>query len=249
MPAAARASALIAACVIVAGCATRLSTPPSDSARVKQRRPSRKARTAGIAAVELDTEHGAEAALLARGERMTGMRWAGPGNARAATAGCSSSNSASACAFSWCTRRRASSVRRPRKVRKLSNGDCRSGRAHWPTRSVARAAQRSFATTAPPTTSLWPLMYLVVECTTRSAPSAIGVCSAGDRKVLSTTTSAPTAMRGFGDEAQVGDAQQRIGRRFDPDQLRRLRQRRGQCARIGEVGGDQCRSGSSSPAH
>ena len=32
MPAAARASGAIAAWVIVAGCATRLSTPPSDSA-------------------------------------------------------------------------------------------------------------------------------------------------------------------------------------------------------------------------
>ena len=46
MPAAARASGDIAAWVIVAGCAIRLSTPPSDSARVKHCRPSRKARTA-----------------------------------------------------------------------------------------------------------------------------------------------------------------------------------------------------------
>src|SRR5690606_34019648 len=46
MPAAARASGVIAAWVIVAGCATRLSTPPSDSARVNQRSPSTKARTA-----------------------------------------------------------------------------------------------------------------------------------------------------------------------------------------------------------
>ncbi len=51
----------------------------------------------------------------------------------------------------------------------------------------------SRATTAPPTTSLWPLMYLVVECTTTSAPSSKGCCSAGDRNVLSTTSSAPTA--------------------------------------------------------
>jgi hypothetical protein len=43
--------------------------------------------------------------------------------------------------------------------------------------------------TAPPTTSLCPLMYLVVECTTMSAPSASGCCSAGDRKVLSATNS------------------------------------------------------------
>jgi hypothetical protein len=34
-------------------------------------------------------------------------------------------------------------------------------------------------------------MYFVVECTTRSAPSAIGCCQTGLRKVLSTATSAP----------------------------------------------------------
>ena len=36
-------------------------------------------------------------------------------------------------------------------------------------------------------------MYLVVECTTTSAPSASGCCSRGERKVLSTTTCAPTS--------------------------------------------------------
>ena len=45
-PARRRASGSIAACVIVAGCATRLSTPPSDSASEKQLMPSTKARTA-----------------------------------------------------------------------------------------------------------------------------------------------------------------------------------------------------------
>ena len=47
--------------------------------------------------------------------------------------------------------------------------------------------------TAPPTTSLWPLRYFVVECTTMSAPSASGRCQPGDRNVLSATTSAPIA--------------------------------------------------------
>src|SRR5580765_7476701 len=36
-------------------------------------------------------------------------------------------------------------------------------------------------------------MYLVVECTTRSAPSVRGCCHPGERKVLSTTTRAPAA--------------------------------------------------------
>ena len=36
-------------------------------------------------------------------------------------------------------------------------------------------------------------MYLVVECTTRSAPRVSGCCQPGERKVLSTTVSAPAA--------------------------------------------------------
>jgi hypothetical protein len=102
---------------------------------------------------------------------------------------------ASASVFSWCTRSRASSVRRPRRVRKLSNGEPVRPRqfAHQVSWSCSA---RSFATTAPPTTSLWPLMYLVVECSTKSAPkSSIGRCSAGDRKVLSTSASAPAGAR------------------------------------------------------
>jgi len=45
--------------------------------------------------------------------------------------------------------------------------------------------------TMPPTLSLWPLRYFVVLCITRSAPSAIGRCSAGLAKVLSTASRAP----------------------------------------------------------
>jgi hypothetical protein len=45
-------------------------------------------------------------------------------------------------------------------------------------------------------------MYLVVEWTTASAPSASGCWRYGDANVLSTTSSAPP--------------QQRVGRRFDP---------------------------------
>jgi hypothetical protein len=101
---------------------------------------------------------------------------------------------ASALALRSCTRRRACSVRRPRSVRKLSNGEARQAERSSPTTSAARRARRRFAITAPPTTSLWPLMYLVVECTTRSAPSASGA-AAGDRKVLS---SRPRARRAHG---------------------------------------------------
>ncbi len=46
---------------------------------------------------------------------------------------------------------------------------------------------------APATTSLWPLMYFVVEWMTTSAPSSRGRCRSGVRNVLSTTTRAPTS--------------------------------------------------------
>ena len=49
------------------------------------------------------------------------------------------------------------------------------------------------ATTAPPTTSLCPPQYLVVECMTTSAPSASGCCRYGDAKVLSTARMAPAS--------------------------------------------------------
>ena len=55
-----------------------------------------------------------------------------------------------------------------------------------------RSARSSRAvTSAPPTTSLCPLRYLVVECTTRSTPSASGRWKYGLRKVLSATVSRP----------------------------------------------------------
>ena len=44
--------------------------------------------------------------------------------------------------------------------------------------------------TMPPTTSEWPPMYFVVECTTTSAPSSNGFCRYGEAKVLSTTSAA-----------------------------------------------------------
>ena len=48
-------------------------------------------------------------------------------------------------------------------------------------------------TSAPPSTSLCPPKYLVVECITTSAPSASGRCSTGVAKVLSQASSAPCA--------------------------------------------------------
>ena len=55
----------------------------------------------------------------------------------------------------------------------------------------ARGGPRRATTTAPPTTSECPPRYLVVECTTASAPSSSGRWTTGVANVLSTATSAP----------------------------------------------------------
>ncbi len=48
-------------------------------------------------------------------------------------------------------------------------------------------------TAIPPRRSPWPPRYFVAECTTTSAPSSTGRCSAGEAKVLSTTVTALAA--------------------------------------------------------
>jgi hypothetical protein len=52
-----------------------------------------------------------------------------------------------------------------------------------------RAGSRT--TTAPPTISEWPPIYLVTECATMSIPWSSGRCTADDAKVLSTTVMMP----------------------------------------------------------
>lgn len=87
---------------------------------------------------------------------------------------------------------RIASVLSPRRTRNASNGP-RIAPALFCT--VCRRSPRTSlaATTTPPMPSERPLRYLVVECTTRSAPSSSGRCSTGVRKVLSTTRSAPAS--------------------------------------------------------
>src|SRR5689334_17355280 len=50
----------------------------------------------------------------------------------------------------------------------------------------------SLVITAPPTTSLCPEMYFVVECTTTSTPRSNGFCKYGDANVLSKTEINPS---------------------------------------------------------
>ena len=72
---------------------------------------------------------------------------------------------------------------------------------------------------APPTTSEWPPRYLVVECTTTSAPSASGCCRYGVANVLSTTQRRAARRAPARPAAAMSTIeQQRVGRRLDPDQ-------------------------------
>ena len=83
-------------------------------------------------------------------------------------------------------------MRSPRSARNASSG---AGIAPYSERRCTRAAASSSdaVIAAPMSTSLWPEMYFVAECTTTSAPSSSGRCSSGVANVLSTATIAPCA--------------------------------------------------------
>ena len=80
----------------------------------------------------------------------------------------------------------------PRVVRNASIGPETAPTANW-MKPIFSASSASLTITAPPTTSECPPMYLVVECTTTSAPRASGCCRYGEAKVLSTTSRAPAS--------------------------------------------------------
>ena len=82
-------------------------------------------------------------------------------------------------------------------------------------------------TRAPPMTSECPPRYFVVECMTTSAPSASGCCRYGEAKVLSTTSVALLAWATSASARDVGDVEQGIGGRLDPEDLGGRGDRRG----------------------
>ena len=110
------------------------------------------------------------------------------------TLGCAASSSTIASALSQCRSMRSASVRTPRSTSQASKGPGIAPIEFWcaPRRAAMPA---SLVSAAPPTTSLCPPRYLVVECTTTSAPSASGCWRYGVAKVLSTTRIAPARGR------------------------------------------------------
>ena len=86
---------------------------------------------------------------------------------------------------------RSASVFSPRSARKLSKGPEMAPTAFWRKVSLSASSALSPTTATPPTMSEWPFRYLVVECTTASAPSSSGRWIQGLAKVLSTTVQMP----------------------------------------------------------
>ena len=84
---------------------------------------------------------------------------------------------------------RTASVLMPRSVSQASNGARHAaGRVLV---ELDRLELLPAPITAPPITSEWPPRYLVVEWTTRSAPSSSGCWRYGEANVLSTASMAP----------------------------------------------------------
>ena len=98
-----------------------------------------------------------------------------------------------AVAFAQCAHAQCS-VFTPRSTRQQSNGP-----GTPPSDSAGSDAlghRRSFVAATPPTTSLCPFRYFVVECTTTSAPSSSGRWKYGVMNVLSTTSERAGFLRG-----------------------------------------------------
>ena len=110
---------------------------------------------------------------------------------------------------------RTASVFTPRSTSQQSNGAGTAPTAFC-RKPIDAASSSSTTATNPPTTSEWPPRYLVVECTTTSAPSSSGRCRYGVANVLSTTQrallscaySATAAMSTMASNGLVGDSTQ-----------------------------------------
>jgi hypothetical protein len=83
---------------------------------------------------------------------------------------------------------RAARVFTPRNISQHSNGDKIAPAAFCRNANFSACSGRVHTTT-PPNPSLCPFRNFVVECTTMSAPSAMGCWKYGDMNVLSTTRS------------------------------------------------------------
>jgi len=108
-----------------------------------------------------------------------------PGYNTHSTFGCDSRNAATLMALCWARSMRIASVFKPLLARNAWCGSILKPMLIITYLSSSKRAL-SLATTIPPTISAWPLINLVIECKTISAPNSIGLCRYGLQKVLST---------------------------------------------------------------
>ena len=128
---------------------------------------------------------------------------------------------------------RTGRVRSPRSARNASSAD---GMAPPSERRVviASAWAASAATTAPMSTSLWPEMYFVAECTTRSTPSVEGLLQQGRREGVVDGDERAVPVRGRSERGDVGDLERRVRGRLEPEHRGALARRR-HGAGVGDV--------------
>ena len=111
------------------------------------------------------------------------------------------------------------SVLMPRVVSQASSGPETAPTANWRKRASSASASSSI-TSAPPTTSEWPPRYFVAECTTTSAPSAQGLLERGGGEGVVDDDERSRVVAEAGETGDVGDPQQRVARRLDPQDPR-----------------------------
>ncbi len=190
MPSDRRCSGGIEACVIIAGCSIRLSTPPRLSANAKHAATLQHSPRVGEVAFQNHGHHTAECAhlprcnLVPRMVRQSRIKHALHLRMIVKPLRQLSARSRNAVPCGGAASLIHAKPEKSRTDRRSPpTAFCRN-----PSRSPNSA---SAATATPPTRSEWPPMYFVAECMTIPKPNSIGRCKAGLANVLSATAITP----------------------------------------------------------
>ena len=198
----------------------RLSTPPRLSASFQIFVRATRS-TASSSSPSEERDHPAEVPHLARGDRVAGVRRAGPGRGRARRAGGARGTAAIATAFAQCRSIRTASVFTPRRTSQRRTGPG-TAPSDFCRNASCSASASSFVATKPPMTSEWPPRYFVVEWSATSAPSASGCWRYGRRERVVDDDERADRVRRLRRPRDVDDVERRVRRRLEPDELRPL---------------------------
>ena len=135
------------------------------------------------------------------------------------TRGSPSRNSTIFSALSQWRSIRTPSVLSPRWVRKASKGPATAPIAFW-WKPIFSARSRSRTTTAPPTTSLCPPTYLVVEWSDHVGAERQRLLEVGGGEGVVDDQEGTGVVGDARQRLDVADREHRVGGRLDPDQLR-----------------------------